>query len=196
MDNLLLRNSRRGDSEESHPTPSKLQRNESKRDFNQKKNRYNKNCQKPYLVFVTHNNNGKNEDKEHIGELHPMALGKILRGNDSSIKTINRKGKNLIQIVYDNFQDANKFVNRQNAFLPTNWNAFIPDFKVSRASIGRNIYTDLTDEEIIEGIENNNTAIKVINVERFTRKEEVNGKIKKTPLGTVKFTFERQRIPR
>lgn len=151
----------------------------------------------PFIVFIT--TNDRNEDnikRANLGDIHPMQIGRKLRGNDSKIKWIKRKGRNLIQATYEDYKSANELIKNQEKLLPQNWIAYIPDFKISRIAIGKDIQADLSEEEIRKEIEWFDKQFKIIRMERFMKRIKNGENQSIVPTTTVKFTIAGQEIPR
>jgi len=75
-----------------------------------------------------------------------MSLDKVLTEIFPAIINIKRRGRNLIIINFKFSFDANQFV--QSNILPNNWIAYIPNYKIFRAGIVRDVDLALSLEEI------------------------------------------------
>lgn len=125
-----------------------------------------------------------------------MDVGETLRSKDASIKRIDRKGANLIQVTYNNALEANNLMNNQIQWLPQKWQAYVPNFKTTRIGVGRGIKASLTEDQIREGLSWDHQAIKVIRMDRFTKpSNQKDKKHESVPTETVKFVFEGERLP-
>ncbi|XP_036146451.1 uncharacterized protein LOC118646829 [Monomorium pharaonis] len=166
---------------------------------NQQNNRYSVENGSSYLVFIE---SLSEDSEENIGNLHPNTIGQKLykRKMESKYKYIydnilnfSRKGKKLISIEFRTMKEANKFLDHKE-LIPENWFAYIPNFKIFRTGIIKDVSIDLSETEILEGIEFPNNSFKITKIERLKFLDRRNNNSLK-PSNSVKITFETSLLP-
>lgn len=173
----------------SQPLPKVQNVNIEERNQQKPRNEYSPVHSGPYIVIAQ----GK---QGNVGNLHPMKLGKMLyEKGEYKISHINRVGKNKLEIVFETYKDANKFVNSDFG-SQYNINVYIPYFYTQVIGIIRGVDTDLTNEEIKSQIRTEE-KYEVLNAFRFSRKYFTEkGEIQYLPTQTVKVTFRAQTLPK
>lgn len=81
-----------------------------------------------------------------------VVVGKKLKASNIIVEGIMRKGKNLVEVSVASYQIANNLVEKQECLLPEKWKAHIPDLRLSRIGVARNVESSLSDEEILENL--------------------------------------------
>ena len=89
--------------------------------------------QGPFLVFVE----SKTEDG-NLGNLHRLSIANILSEAGVDHTNARRCGKDRVELTFDNPLSANKLI-RGDFPLPTGWFGFIPDFKLFKVGIIRDV---------------------------------------------------------
>ena len=143
----------------------------------------------PYLVCL------RSTDK-NISNLHPMKIGKILAESNKfpSIIQIKPQSKKQLEIIFENYVDANLFIN-SDICTKHNLQAFIPYSRTHSVGIIRGVSTDLSPEEIQMQIRTDN-SVPVTNVYRFNRRTITEqGTIEYIPTQTCKITFKSNLLP-
>lgn len=104
-------------------------RRETEYDFLERKNRYKDKSSPPYSVlikqvvaeqgsYLSHKQGKKFYKPGAIDNLHPMTIGIKLKNNPGIIE-IKRKGRNLVEIIMESYQMANKLLTRRSLnYLP------------------------------------------------------------------------------
>lgn len=183
--------------------PSQKKKREFLRDFTERKNRYSEKSIEPFTVLISQNLDTRTIEEtspEHlevrgIGAVHPMLIGKKLKNLSGAIKEIKRKGRNLVEVNLHTYQEANKLIDTQDSLLPDAWKAYIPDSKISRLGVGRDIDPSLSEKEILEGIEWASSPTRIMKIERIMKVSRISNNINLTPTNSVKFTFEGNDLP-
>lgn len=90
---------------------------------------------------------------KYIGNLHPLSINKRLctQFNNMKINNIKRIGRSLLSLTFDSYQQANSFVSSRSS-LPKGWISYIPNYKIFRTEIIRNVDKAFSIEDIREGI--------------------------------------------
>lgn len=199
------------DSRSAPPTFSEMAEDRAKRrrsvcrDFHEKRYRYKSDSQPPFVVLISQNSRDKvdrygpagSSENGSIGFLHPMIIGKRLRAHNSGVSEIRRRGRNLIEVTLDSYQEANRLVNDQASTLPESWKAHIPDSRVSRVGVARDVEPSLSEFEILEGLEWVGDPLKVLRVERIMRSlRSEGGENRRVPTSTIKIFFEGNVLPK
>ena len=143
----------------------------------------------PFLVIV--------QSKEgNLGNLHPMKLGKLLYMNcDYNIQQIKKVNKNKLEVFFQNYNDANKFV-KSNIGIQNNWHTFIPYSQTHVVGVIRGVDIELTNEEICKQIRTQE-MYDVTQAYRFYRKHyNDKGEATFLPTQTVKITFKAPSLPK
>lgn len=146
----------------------------------------------PFIVHVT-----KESDNEAY-TLHPITFGRFLkRSNFKSIinGSVKRIGRNRISLAFNNFTDANIFLN--NSLLKTNnYKAYIPTSSITRMGIARGFPTEWSDEEIINNVNIPIGCGKILKLRRLNYKVNIDGTPTWKPSQSVVFTFDGQVLPK
>jgi len=95
-----------------------------------------------------------------------MRLGKALADQFPTIRSIKKLGKNIIAVNFKFSFDANQFVQSSN-LLPSNWVAYIPNYKIIRVGVVRGVDPTLSLEEILQGIKWKDKPLEVKSIERL-----------------------------
>lgn len=145
----------------------------------------------PFIVIVESNGN-EDESEKNLGNLHPMALGRILKNNEiTGIETITRKGKNRLGIEFNKFNLANEFINN-NIIKSNKWKVTIPVSLVTVKGIVKGIDKNISMEEIIQETETQRT---ILSARRLNRKFKTDTGIDYIPSETVVITFKGKILP-
>jgi len=67
----------------------------------------------------------------------------------------------------------NNFVKKQN-LLPVNWISYIPDYKIFRSGVVREVNISLTDKEILQRIKWVNNPIEIKSISRLKYRDKNN----------------------
>lgn len=128
----------------------------------------------------------------HIGNLHPMDLGKILVNlKIQNIKEIKRKGANRVGVSFHTAIAANEFAKNKD-ITEMGYEVFIPVSLITCRGLIRGVGKTITDEDILNNID---TKYKVVSVRRLNRRCVDGNEIKYLPTGTVLVTFEGKILP-
>ena len=143
----------------------------------------------PYIVVVQ----GR---QGNVSQIHPMKLGKILYEKGGyNINNIKKIGKNKLEIKFNSFVDANKFVG-SDLSNKYDLSIYIPSYYTQIVGIIRGVDLELSNEEIKEQIRTEE-KYEVLDVFRFSRKHfSEQGEVKYIPTQTVKVTFKAQNLPK
>uniref|UniRef100_A0A6V7KH64 DUF4780 domain-containing protein n=1 Tax=Bracon brevicornis TaxID=1563983 RepID=A0A6V7KH64_9HYME len=133
--------------------------------------------------------------KHNLGNLHPMEVGETLLKNSPTDFRVKRRGANFFQITYFNFKDANQLIENHRSWLPSGWQAYIPNSKVSRMVIGKGIKEDWDEQKIRAGIQWEGQELEITEMERFVRKKKTQEGFSLVPTGTMKFTIKGSEFP-
>lgn len=160
-------------------------------------NRYSINSLPPFVTFVEINNSDSNppqQDRKFIGNLHPLYISKRLctQFNHLKINCIKRVGRNLISVTFDTFQQANIFVSARSA-LPKDWISYIPNFKLFRSGVIRNVDKSLSIQDIRDGISWPDSSINIIQLERLKYRARDSDLLLES--SSVKIVFESSLLP-
>lgn len=135
-------------------------------------NRYNKNTdgnQAAYQVYVEH-------EKLNVGRLHPMKVGRILNEFDQELQTqiieVNAVGRNRIKILTRTAYAANTLIASE-IFKKNSLFAYIPQHRIQKKAVIRNVDTTLTEIELKNIIK---SSVPILNVKRMYRKNEKKSK--------------------
>lgn len=126
------------------------------RDKPELKNRYNCKNVVPLVVLISQNfqSDGLGGARQgSIGSLHPMIIGKWLRNIDMGIVEPKRKGRDRVEVTLPSYQLANKLVSVQGKSLPPSWTTYIPDNKILRVEVARDVEPSLSGSEVLENID-------------------------------------------
>ena len=189
--NLESTNRKRGASHISDPSSSKPNKLPNIREAfidaahdNLLNNRYSVHNKGPYVISVQATNGGACK--------HALSMGKILHSTfPGLIKKIEKSDRARVTVECFDGKSANKIVTSKDVLSKFNLEAFIPNFRVSREGIIRNIPLDISTEDIIRFAA---TSLKcpIMEARRFVHKDE---KGEKVPSTTVQIKFEGQEIP-
>jgi len=95
--------------------------------------RYSASNLPPFIVHIE-----SKSDSENLGNLHPMKLGKLLAGRFLSLSDIRRIRRGISSVMFKYRHEANSFVDGV-SLLPENWIYYIPNFKLYRTKIVREL---------------------------------------------------------
>lgn len=101
-------------------------------------------------------------------------------------------GYSKIAVTLKNFEICNSVVANQ-PLKDRNITAFIPTFKIARQGIIKNVPTDITEDEIREGIGEKH---RINNIKRLNRRIRTNGESQLVPSQTISITFLGQGLPK
>jgi len=101
-----------------------------------------------------------------------MSLGKTLADKFPGIINIKRRDRNLIIIKFKFSFDANQFI--QSNILPKNWIAYIPNYKIFRSGIVRDVDTALSLEDIHKGIKFMDRSVEIRSIIRLKFRDKNN----------------------
>lgn len=155
-------------------------------------NRYSASSALPFIVFIERAVQDPEPPQTHrkfIGNLHLLAISKRLCNQFKNLKIteIRRVGKSLISINFDTFQQANTFI-ASRASLTEGWTSYIPNFKLYRTGVIRNVDKSLSAQDIRDGITWPDAPINIINIERL--KYIPRGSVEVLDSSSIKITFE------
>ena len=151
-------------------------------------NKYDNISLGPYEVIVMGNK------EKNIGNLHPMALAKILYNMKlSNLNGPFKKGRNKIIVKFENPKDANNLLD--NPLLAANdLVAYIPDQNISCKGIVRGVDKELEVDEILKNM--NSPTMEIMRVKRFNRRvSKENNEQEYIKTGTCLVTFKGKVIP-
>lgn len=146
-------------------------------------NRFKLDDQGPFLVFV------ENIDKSK--RMHPIMLGKMLQTDQKfkeSFNSISEHGRNRLSVSVKTAAMANYMVSSP-LFNTYNQIAYIPTYLTYRQGVIKNIFSEITETEILE---NTRSTSKINKVTRIFKKNDSGEKI---PTTTVILNFEGQNLP-
>jgi len=153
-------------------------------------NKYSRFNTAPFSVLVE-SLSTDNDAYSNIGNLHFMKIGKMLNGKFKSITSIKRRGRSCININFSSYAEANKLTESKNLFHH-NCKIYIPNFKIYRTGVIRDVEKSLSNDEIIQGITWPDSEAKIINIERLKFKDK-NGLLQNS--SSIKMVFESNLIP-
>lgn len=144
---------------------------------------------KPYYVYIQH------KDK-NIGNLHPMAIGKVLYENinlpKATIEDISKMGSNRIKVILKTISDinnliANPVLNEQGYII------YVPRHLTQCRGVIRGVYSQLSEDYLLRNMESKSI---VKHCKRMQRKIINNeGQVEIRPTETVVVTFEGNKLP-
>lgn len=160
-------------------------------------NRYSNLSLPPFIVFIEVKNPDSSltqQDRRYIGNLHPLSISKRIcnQFNNMKISNIKRVGRNLLSVSFDSFQQANSFVTSRSS-LPKGWVSYVPNYKIFRTGVIRNVDRSLTLEDIQEGISWPDSPLKIVKIERMKYRPRDSDVLLDS--STVKITFESVLLP-
>lgn len=160
-------------------------------------NRYSEVSAPPFITFVEvpiQSSDLSKTNPNFIGNFHPMAIGKRICNlyNNLNIREIKRMGKNLISVVFDSHHQANPFVDSRSS-LPQGWISYIPNFKIYRTGVIRNVDKDLSINDIKDGITWSGPPVKIISLERLKYRARVSDQLLDS--SSIKIVFESHLLP-
>lgn len=124
---------------------------------------------------------------KNVGNYHPMALGLLLRQMKiGGVRSLDRRGANKVSITFRTSKDANNFLDNEQ-FKLKGFKSFIPSSMISCKGLIRNVYTNLTEQQIMENIE---SSQKVMDVRRVTRRKVVSETSNDTGVTTRSEVYE------
>lgn len=128
-------------------------------------NRYDKKDAGPYIAFVADEQKGNS-----LGNLHIMSMGKKLESIYKSIVSISPVGREKYKVVFDSYQEANKFMNLIKVDICDYWVAYIPFQTFSKVEVMTGVDTTLSEEEIKAVIKFEQEDVHLVRVQRMKRK--------------------------
>ena len=167
--------------------------NSSIKDSNKFLNKFGLSDPGPFLVILE-------SITENVGNLHPMAIGKLLlqqhKELDNFIQSISNAGRNRIKITFKSAYHANILLNSK-IIEQKQMKAFIPQYLTKRVGIIRGVDLSLTDDEIKNLIAPlSGQDFSVLEATRMNRRViDDNKEITYKPTGTVRISFKGQRLP-
>lgn len=147
--------------------------------------------------FVVHIQREQKDPKENCS-IHPVSFGHFLKKScfkgivNGSLKKI---GRNRVTLSFNNFQDANSFVQSQQLKL-YRYKAFVPTSNLIRMGIVRGVPTDWSEEDIVKNMTVPIGCGNIIKARRLKRKQTLNDKTEFIPIETVVITFDGQILPK
>lgn len=160
-------------------------------------NRYNQLSSAPYLIQIIDCSSDR-----HLGNLHPMTLGKVFSKFNQELIEIKPSGRDRISLFLDNPVTANLLIESEIQKINPNWVTFIPDHRISIAGLIRGVDTDLTVQDILEGLRVFPSDITVSHVERLSRNSDIaeseaspKNYQKRVPTSSVKIYFLGTKLP-
>lgn len=161
-------------------------------------NRYSNLSTIPYITFVeinTQDSITSQQDRKYIGNLHPLSISKRLctQFNNMKINNIKRIGRSVLSLTFDSYQQANSFVSSRSSPLPKGWISYIPNYKIFRTGIIRNVDKAFSIEDIREGISWPDASINIIQIERMKYRQKDSDKL--LDYSSVKIVFESVLLP-
>ncbi|XP_071567731.1 uncharacterized protein [Temnothorax nylanderi] len=120
-----------------------------------------------------------------------MKIGKLLCSK-YNINTMQRLGKNLIKVEFEEYLEANAFVENKN-LLPPDLSVYIPNYRIFRTGVIRNVDASLSCEEILDGISWPKGSVKILSLERMKYKDKTSDEIKDSL--SIKATFASNLLP-
>lgn len=163
--------------------------------LNSAPNLYGEGSQGPFLVFIQYKPIQSAESDLSSLNIFPLSVGKLIEKNRvADVLLLKKTGRNRIEVSLKSGKSANKLATAD--FLKQkNYYAFIPSFSTVRLGLVKGLDNDLSDEEIIEAI-NNRNPIKAKSIRRLNfRSSDPHGNIVWKPSRTVVITFEGQKLP-
>lgn len=130
---------------------------------------------------------------QNAGRMHPMVIGHILHKklNIRNITTIEKVGINRIKVGLKTALDANNLI-KNKLLEQEHLKAFIPNNLLIRKGVIKFVDTMFDEDYLLNNIESN---CKILSVERFKRKVEIENKISYVPRQIVALTFEGNKLP-
>lgn len=153
--------------------------------------KYKNNSNGPFEVCIEAKERNKN-----IGNLHILSLSKmVFELNNTNVKKINRKGKNRIGVCFQNYSEANDFVELFSS--NTQYNAFIPYNKVSCKGIVKYVDKFFKENELFENSRCYQDGCEVVAIRRLNRKQiDENKVVTYVPTSTICVTFTGTKVPK
>ena len=146
-------------------------------------NRYSVHNKGPYFVMV--------EPVNQVSK-HPILIGQILHSSfPGMIKNISKSNFSRVDAECYDGKGANKIVESNKTLINHNLKAFIPNYRVSREGIIRDILLEIEIDDIIR-YASRNLKCPVLSARRFLSKK-YNGEL--TPSTTIKIRFDGQEVP-
>ena len=146
-------------------------------------NRYSVHNKGPYFVTI--------EPVNHVSK-HPILIGQILHSSfPGIIKNISKSNFSRVDVKCYGGKGANIIVESNKASINQNLKAFIPNYRVSREGIIRDIPLEMEIDDIVRHA-STNLKCPVSSAHRFLSKK-YDGKL--TPSTTVQIRFDGQDVP-
>lgn len=145
----------------------------------------------PFEVYLEYKSPDKN-----IGNFHLLSLAKMIQDRKvENVKTMNRKGKNRIGVIFKNYTSANSFVDQY--ITDKEYNVFIPYNKVTRKGIIKYVDLDFKEDEIVKYSTCNVDKCEILEARRLSRKHIGSDKVVSyKPTSTVCITFSGSQLPK
>lgn len=152
-------------------------------------NLYNSTDKGPFEIYIQ-------SKTKNIGNYHMLGIAKeIFNLKLKEINKINKKGKNRIGVIFNDYKSANEFILKKK-MEEKGYESYIPAHFTTCKGIVKQIDKQLTEEELKE---NSTTALancKVINARRMNRRSIENNQVTYPPTGTILYTFSGKDLPR
>ncbi|KAG5876977.1 hypothetical protein JTB14_027876 [Gonioctena quinquepunctata] len=132
-------------------------------------------------------------NNQNLGQLHPLAIGHILHKilKIPNIIEIRSIGRNRIKVELRTLNDANNLVQNPNLVVE-NLRAYIPNHLLEIKGVIRDVDTQF-DIDLFTA--KYRVSLKVLNIQRLHRKDEVDGNITYKPRQMIVVTFEGNKLP-
>lgn len=155
---------------------------------------YNDSDSAPYIIHVQKDQISPNDGTS----IHPISFGNFLK-NQSYKNIVNgsvkRIGRNRISLAFNNFKEANNFLN-DSKLIQFHYKAFIPSFNVVRMGVIKGVPTDWSLDEVKNNINVPVGCGCVLRIRRLNYKAIVDGSPLWKPSQTVVVTFDGQILPK
>lgn len=167
--------------------------NSDKQNLREKKY-YNSKDSGPYEIYIQHK-------EKNVGNYNLLSIAKeIFQLKLKDILAINKKGKNRIGVIFNNYVAANSFISDK-VLEDKGYESFIPSHLLTCKGIIRSIDKNMSEEEIKKF--SNAKFCEILSVKRLNRKviennsEATNNIVTSyKPTGTVCLTFSGKILPK
>lgn len=159
-------------------------------------NRYDVTTRGPYYVIIQSSN-------ELPTSVDPIVVGRLLyTGHNKEIVKLRKVGFSKISIQFKSRDAANSLVSNP-VLKEKKLKAYIPLFRTTRMGVIRGVPLDLSNEEILKGLETKSTIINSVqrlnrntkSVSQSTLSETGNASSNIVPSKTILITFKGQALP-
>ena len=125
--------------------------------------------------------------------MHSITIAQILSRTGINHKSARKIGNEKVELEFDNYLKANKVI-EGGIKLPAGWTATIPDYKIYKVGVIKDVDTNLEDEYIANQIRSKYPNSKI---ERFTKiKDKGTNKEQKIKTKTIKIYMETEFLPK